>query len=258
MFDIFRYYRCEPDARRVDWVVERRVGSKHTLHTIVPSGFSSYVRILHPAWSAEALNCADENAWAELRAGRRRDAEDPVPVHWADVAAKTKCKTHRLMQWYDIGPATIREPGTEGIDPPFEGELTADTVEALFKLLIEFSGANQEVLCGFWEGAATFDAPLATARFENWAGDQSYIVLNATLAGVRDGWLAAIEHCRLGTLGWAPNAVWPTTREWYLAVDYHLYSTYIGGPARLIDSICEEADFETYEALPGDRVFGSQ
>lgn len=261
MFDIFRYYRFEIDARRVDWVVERRIGPKHTLHTIVPAGFSSYVRILHPAWSAESLDRADENAWAELRAGWR-EAEDLVPVRWADVAAKTKCETHRLMQWSDIGPPTIREPGTAGFDPPLEGELTADMVEALFELLTEFSGENQEVLCGFWEGSTPFDTSHARVRFESFTGDQSYVVFNTTLAGVRYGWLAAIEYSRcnhgIGTDGLAPNAVWPTSREWYVAVDFNLRSTYVGGPARLIDSICEEVDLETYEVLPGDRVFGSQ
>jgi len=55
--------------------------------------------------------------------------------------------------------------------------------------------------------------------------------------------------------GLAPYMVWATTQDWYLAVEYNLHSTYIGGPTTLIDSIINAGNFETYEALSGDNFF---
>lgn len=257
MDEFFRYYNLEPDAKRADWVVERRVGPKNTLHSIVPTGFASYARILHPAWSAESLDPGDEKAWSELRAGWR-EAEELSPVRWDDTAVTSGSEVNRLMQWHDICPPSVREPGTAGVDPPLEGELTPEIVESLFEVLAMHSGESQEVLCAFWEGYGCFYTSRAKAKFASYAGDQTYIIFNTTLAGVRDGWLAALEYSSrnhgIGTNGWAPNAVWPTTREWYLATDCNLRSTYIGGPASLIDSICTAVDLETYEAQAGDRI----
>lgn len=257
MEEFFRYYNLEPDTKRADWVVERRVGPRNTLHSVVPTGFASYARILHPAWSAESLDRGDEKAWNELRAGWR-EAEDLAPVRWDDTAAENSRHAHRLMQWSDICSPGVRKPGMAGTDPPLEGELTPEIVEKLFDVLATYSDEYQEVLCGFWEGYGRFYTSRAKARFKNYAGDQSYIIFNSTLAGVRDGWLAALEYSYrnhgIGTNGLAPNAVWPTTREWYLAVDYNLRSTYLGGPASLIDSVCAAANLEAYVALPGDKI----
>ena len=60
MDNFFEFYDIEPDAKHAAWVVERCIGPKHTLHTIVPSGFASYVRICHPGWSFDALDPNDD------------------------------------------------------------------------------------------------------------------------------------------------------------------------------------------------------
>lgn len=258
MDEIFRYYNLEPDTRRADWLRERCIGPKHTLHAIIPSGFESYARILHPAWLAGSLDPQDEKAWSELRAGWR-EAEDLKPVRWDTVAADNNRVAHRLMQWHDISTPTTREPGMAGIDPPLEGGLTPEMVESLFEILIAHSGESQEVLCGFWEGCARDFSSRTKVKFKPCVDGETYNLFNTTLAGAQSGWLAAYEYSLrnhgIGTNGLAPNMVWPTTRDWYLAVEYNLHSTYIGGSTRLIDSISNAGDFETYEALPGDKVF---
>ena len=257
MDEFCRYYSLETDAKRADWVVERRTGPKRTLHAVVPAAFASYVRILHPAWSAVSLDPGDEQAWKKLRAGWR-EAEELTPVRWDDTAAKNNRDAHRLMQWHEISSPTVREKGTAGIDPPLEGELTRDMVETLFGALIDYGNEAQEVLCGFWEGFGRYYTSWAKAKFKSYVGDQSYIILDSTLARVRDGWFAALNYSDrkhgIGTNGLAPNAVWRMTREWYLAVDFNLPSSYLGGPESLIESVCKADDLETYLALPGDKI----
>ena len=145
-----------------------------------------------------------------------------------------------------------------GIDPPLEGELTQEMVESLFGLLADYGDENQEVLCGFWKGFGQYAIAQAEAEFDSYAGDQGYAIFNTTVSRVRDGWLAAIEYSlsnhSIGTSGLAPNAVWPTTHEWYLSVDFNLRSTYLGGPASLVEGVRKAANLETYEALPGDSI----
>lgn len=147
MDNFFEFYDIEPNATGAAWVVERCIGPKHTLHTIVPSGFASYVRICHPGWSFDALDPNDEEAWAALRAGWV-DMEKLTPVRWDDVEIANNRRPHRLMQFFQTIPFSTQEPGTAGINGPLEGELTVDMMESLFAILAEIGGPHQEVFCG--------------------------------------------------------------------------------------------------------------
>lgn len=256
--DFSLFYDVKTDVKPSSWIVDRCIGPKHTLHTVIPSGFSSYVRICHPGWSVDSLDPNDEKSWSELRAGWV-DPKKLTPVRWYDTAVKNNRIAHRLMQWFEICSPTVREPGMAGIDPPLEGELTKEIVTSLFETLIDYSGANQEVLCGFWEGYGIFDSYKVAAKFESYVGQQNYLLFSSTLSKVRDGWLAAHEYVThrhsIETVGLAPNAVWPATCDWYLSVPYNRQSSYFGGPVDLVHSICNMRDLETYEALPGDDIF---
>jgi hypothetical protein len=254
-----QFYNVEPDAKRLAWVVERCIGPKHTLHTILPSGFAGYTRICHPGWSVSSLEPDDEKAWAALSAGWP-EAENLAPVRWHDVAVANNHTPHRLMQWFQICSPTSRVPGMAGVDSPFEGDMTKEMVGSLYEILTDHSGANQEVLCGFWEGFNRTDYR-AKAKFESYPGQQNYLLFNSTLSKVRDGWLAALEHVyrhyhhSMETVGLAPSAVWPTTGDWYLTVPYNRPSSYFGGSADLVSRICRAGDLETYKALPGDDIW---
>jgi len=257
MNEISQYYNVESNATRAAWLVGRCTGSKWTLHSIVPEGFASYVRILHPAWSAKSLDPNDEKAWRQLRSGWR-EAEDLKPIRWDETAAKNNHVTHRAMQWFDICSRTVREPGMAGVDPPLEGTITPKMVEGLFEILIGHSGESQEILCGFWEGCTQDFSSQTKAQFRRNVGI-TYNLFNTTLAGARDSWLAANEYSSknhgIGTNGLIPNIIWPTTQDWHLTVDFNLFSTNIGGSTYLIDSIRDADDLETYEALAGDNIF---
>ena len=258
MKEFLKYFEPEPRAEVADWVHERCTGVPWTLNSIVPTGFARYVRILHPAWAADALDPADEDAWKKLRAGWR-DAEELRPVKWRDVARQRGRTLERAAQWYDVDPSTQREGGTAGIDPPYEGELTREIVNSTFSILANFGGAQKEVVCGFWEG---FNLPhlqrRRSAALTSLCRGVGYVLFRSTLAAVKAGWLAAIEYSvrkhGAGTGGFTPNLMWPTTRAWYMAVDFNLRSTYVGGPEDLILSMEHAAELETVQAMPGDEV----
>lgn len=258
MNDFSKFYDVEPDATRAAWVVEQCIGPKQTLHTVMPSGYASYVRICHPGWSVDALDPNDEKGWAAVRAGWV-DPEKLTPVRWDDVAIANNRRPHRLMHWFQTCSPIARVPGMAGIDPPFEGELTIEMMESLFAILADIGGLNQEVLCGIWEGYNLPIYPQATAKFESYTGQQSYLLFSSTLSRLRDGWFAAYEHAvhrhSIEMAGLVPNAIWPTTCDWYLASPYNLPSSYIGGSIDLINQIRLSVDLETYQALPGDNLY---
>lgn len=254
----FQYYNAETNAERASWVVDRCIGPQHTLHTIVPSGFSSYVRILHPGLSVNALAPDDEKRWSDYHAGWQ-DWKDVTPVRWTDTAIENNRVPHRLMQWFDACPSQPIDPSVARINPPFEGELTKEIVKRLFEVLIDYSGADQGCICGFWEGSRVFDAYNLEAKFESYSGQQNYLLFNSTLAGILECWLAAHEfmssHHMIETAGWAPNAVWPTSCEWYLAIPYQHPSSYFGGSVNIACAIRDAEGIESYEALPGDNIW---
>lgn len=260
MENFSQFFDAEPDAKRSVWVVDRCTGPKHTLNTIVPSGFKSYLRICHPGWLTEALNPDDEEAWSALRAGRI-DTNKMTPVRWRDVATANNHACHRLMQWYQICPYHARNPGPGGIDPPLDGMLTKEIVERLFELFTDYGRTDQEVLCGFWEGYNRPDLYQSKAKFESFYGQQNYLLFHTTLSKARSGWLAAYDHASnylgFGADGLTPNAIWPSSCDWYLAVPYFQQSSYIGGPAELIQSISDSTTLETYEAFPGDDIWNN-
>jgi hypothetical protein len=258
MENFYRFYSAEENAERSDWVVERCIGPKHTLHTIVPSGFASYVRICHPGWIVKPLDPDDDKGRTELQAGWI-NLKNLTPVRWDDTAEKNDRIAHRLMQWPEICSPTPQKHCSSDVNPPLDGELTPDMVESLFEFLIDHSDSNQEVICGFWEGYCRSDTYSAKAKFESFAGQQNYLLFSSTLSKVREGWLDAHENVSsrhtIETVGLAPNALWSTTRDWYLAIPYNLQSSYFGGPADLVRCICSSGGLETYEALPDDDIY---
>jgi hypothetical protein len=251
--DLF-LYKPEFDTRRAMWAVERctRSGAE-TLQTVVPSGFTSYVRLCQPGWFWPAIDPGDNKTWADLAAGLV-DHKKSTPVRWCDTAEKNGHIVHRLMQWHAITPP-IPKPGDAGISAPLEGDITVEMVEILFDVLIRHSGEDQECICAFWEGHGTHDhfKRARNTRVEG-IGQQSYFLFNASLAAVRDQWWVALKH-RWETGGLAPNALWPESQDWYYAVPFERSSSYFGGPAGLVTDIREAPGLETYEAFLDDNIW---
>jgi hypothetical protein len=131
-------------------------------------------------------------------------------------------------------------------------------MESLFSILAAHSGANHEVLCGFWEGYNLSNYHQARAKFESYTGQQNYLLFNSTLSSVRDSWLAAykyaVSHHSIELAGLVPNAIWPITCDWYLASPYNRPSSYVGGSTALTNQIRHSGKLETYKALPGDHL----
>ena len=161
---------------------------------------------------------------------------------------------HRLMHWRSIAPTSIDvRSGSSGFSAPYEGELTIEIVETLFDIFIRHHGEDQECVCAFWEGYGIFDRVPARIRIEG-LGQQGHFLFHASLAAIRDQWRLVLQHAREPS-GLTPQAVWPTSRDWYYAVPFEMHSSFFGGPAHLAAEIQSETRLESFEALPGDNIW---
>lgn len=248
-------YRPETDSSRAAWAAERiSPFRERTLQTIVPSGFEQYVRLCQPAWRWPPVDPHDVQALADIRSGHY-GLEHATPVRWRDAAAESGKPIHRLMQWHDIAPPPMTD-NEGGISTPIEYEITPDMVSALFKLLMDYSGPDQECLCAFWDGYAGLPElhEAGAARFSG-IGQQTYLLFHASLSTVAKLWSEALEDNRMSE-GRAPNAIWPSNQAWYYSVPIGPMTSYLGGPAELVETVRGCAELETYEAFISDKIWG--
>lgn len=245
-------YEAERDVSRAEWVIARCVGPPHTLHSVVPTGFAAYVRLLQPGWNwQEVVRTEAERGKVDDYDDRRRS----TPVRWRDVARQGGKIIHREMQWWSIAPHSMIDTrsGRGGFSPPYDGEITLGMAESLFDVLVRQSGEDEECICAFWEGFGILNDVPDRIRVQG-IGQQHHVLFHGSLGAVRDQWCLVMRHAR-EPRGLTPQAVWPVSRDWYLAVPFDLNSSYFAGSLDMAAEMQSEDSLETIEALPGDSLW---
>jgi hypothetical protein len=122
--------RCLP----ADWVVEGVGAFASGVKGLLPSGFESYARILHPAWPSGAA---------------AQEGSTPQPVPWRVVAAAAGAEMHRRVQFESLVGAGRGERREYA---PDEGELPMTTLTALCAVLRTYTGTPEHCWFCLWEG----------------------------------------------------------------------------------------------------------
>ncbi len=180
--------------------------------SVVPAGYESYCRILHPA---------------EGDHGRR--------VPWATIATWAGRVYHPAMQFEAI--ATPR-PNFGAAPAPWDGgmpgNLPVDYVTRLADLLKPFTQHPDPMWYLVWEGYGERARQLAERP------QRRYVVYRGDLGDLKHFYGLA-RH---------PADYWfPQDQAWCVASDVDLYWTYVGGAQRCIEAILSCADLE---AVPVD------
>lgn len=216
-----------------------------TLATLLPRGFASYARILHPAWRV----VPDESRSGVLLGGGIR----AVPVAWADVARRQGVEVGRRSRWSDIcGPMVGIERSVSDMQgwtyPPDEGVMVERrSLVSLFDLLEEQSGDETGCNCGFWTG---YDVrrPMQGMQFRS--AYETYWLYRITLGSLARWWTNRDEG--LGLTGDTPDMFWPDDEGWFVAVPFDGRATYVGGCQGLIDAIVVARDLEAFQVELSD------
>ena len=241
---------CTPerDAARAEWVRRNCSGPLFTLHRSIPRGFERYARILHPWWRLAAATTEQELAF---RRGGWVEPSHLTPVRWQDQADKVGAQLTATSLWNDFASSDVPDldeldafvvNGNGGIIPPDEGELSRDIVEAIFTAVSAFSGEACECICAFWEGfpdVSAIDAPVIDGMAQG-----EHKLFSATLAEVLNAWHSELDP---NSLAVTPQAIWPLSRDWFLAVPFEQTNSFFGGSAEFVGELLSSDALEALD-----------
>lgn len=243
------------NTAQAEWVVGRlREGSEVGIESIVPRGFESYARILHPAWN-----------------GR-------LPVRWREVAALTGRVIRPLVDFADIARSADGKVAWTGRYP--KSSLSHDDVTALIDIAGKATATPDRCWFCLWDGygwlyesedllspAAIIKGVVRWARREQ-EQLRSPLMPPDTLGYPRvhaplgrtyllyQGPISTAAAFFIESWLWqqTPNLWWPADRKWCVATEIDLYSTYIGGSQQLIAAVLNDQRLEALPARAGDPL----
>lgn len=159
------------------------------------------------------MSCDPGSGWRRLR--------------WSELAARLQIK-FPLKVWpsytwfpYRSWPASIQ--------PPCEGSLDRESLQAVVRVLSNHSAGGADVTCHFLHVPTLWTEPK----------DAGYVV--GSLSG------APMFGATEDLPGFSPSNMWPGDRSWFVYTDYDLCGTKVSGSAALIAALRAEPDLETLD-----------
>jgi len=188
---------------------------------LIPEGFARYVRLLHPAHDYQGK-----------------------PVRWAEVAAWSGQRVYPRMS-FDIFSISIPRQGYGKGSPPWKepprrGSLEQADATAIAEFLAAFTTTPNRCFFAVWEGYGHLSPGRIAGLTQSGEGGANTSppreVLEASrLEGVGRryilymGPLSCVTSFFAGVWLDSPNLWWPEDRQWFVATDIDLDSTYVGG-----------------------------
>jgi len=215
------------------WIAPRlRHFDSHTTTSVVPGGFESYARLLHP--------------------GTRRDATGgPPEVRWAEVSAWSGVPMSKDVQFHQIAFPRSEQP----TPPPWDGEpacgtLTLGDATTLVGILKRHTSTPSRCWFGVWDGYGGWESR-DTGGPPRPGGEmpkvelpgRSYLLYQGPIEGA-----LALSAPSFQT----PNLWWPSDRSWCVASEIDLDWTYVGGATALIQDLLHDRSLEAVPVEPND------
>jgi hypothetical protein len=205
------------DVQPAEWVVLGLRGFAESVLSLVPVGFSAYVRVFHPAY----------------RQATKDGRPVVVPVSWSEIAAVNAKDAHPGMQ---LGALTDSYDSSHPSQPglfdhaPDVGSLPDELVAPLATLLANHTTTPDRCWFAVWSGFGGLASEVRQAP-EFSAPHREYHLLSGPVDAL------LVEPLR----DQSPNLWWPDDRAWCAATEIDLDSTYIG---------CDDACRDQLLALP--------
>jgi len=247
------------DVSVADWIAERLRGPLGTVGSVVPRGFATYSRVLHPV---------------ELGDGR-------PPLTWAQVCQLTGRIAHALMQWSAVttptaGAKVATAPSARWEDGDVQvGRLASSALSALIDVLAPATGA-QDCFHALWEGWGWVDgsgvkvlssnddgrverapAPEPGVSDAVWAlprlrlPHRDYLLFRGPLrAALHMGWHGSPS----GFEPQSPSLLWPANHSWCVSTEIDFDSTLVGGSEDLINAILTAPGLDAWPVEPDDDL----
>lgn len=218
-------------ALPVDWLIGK-LDWGDTLRSWIPTGFESYVRILHPAYErvrGEGIEVAQRVIpWSTLSewSGRPLDAT-----------------SHVLDLLFDADGNEWSEHGQRG-HVPLQGQLDSSLLAELLLHLSKRTTSPDEIWMLIWTGFGgptdTVGLPIEISEQLLRSGREYVLRRGSIVSSPEEHGDSIFEH--------APSFWWPDDRAWFVSSDIDSSSTYVGGSRELIEQILSDLIFESFRA----------
>ena len=198
------------------WITDAIHPFEYDVASLVPPVFEGYARVFHPAHQVHL-------------------PETHYAVSWKAVAEANNRIAHPAMEWGSlVGSWDL--PRQLGLwdDPPDTGRLPVPTTEQLSRVLKQYSRTDT-VMYALWNGYGGTE--IANAEIIELPQRPMYVITGS----IDD----ATEP--FGIPGRTANSWWASDRQWYVATDIDLMTTYVGASAQCIRAIL---DSDALEAMP--------
>jgi hypothetical protein len=221
--------RRATDAGPADWIVSGLRGFAASVLSLVPEGFSAYVRVFHPAYRAAGVG------W--------------TPVRWHEIAAANGKRAHAGMQLCALTGSHhfMNHPQPGVFDrPPRDGSLPPELAAHLATALAAHTATPDRCWFAVWNGfGGTPSHVRAAPTFR--VPHREYHLLEGPVPAAAESFLEA-PAMQL------PNLWWPDDRAWCVASEIDLNTTYIGCDQATSDEIFALRDVEALAIDPATGV----
>jgi hypothetical protein len=212
-------FRYERDIAPAAWIKDRLHPFATDVGAVVPEGFESYGRVLHPAY---------------------RDGE---PVTWRRIAEANGRTIHPRVQFGGIA-GSWRSSGNPDLwtRPPRPGTLPLETATALVGLLRRNTATPERCWFAVWVGWGSLEGADTLPRLVT--DQREYYLASGPLESVLRGVYAEPTRYQ------SPSMWWPDDRAWFVSTEVDLAYTYIGGTRACISGVLAHPAVEaTYAHL---------
>jgi hypothetical protein len=216
------------DAHAADWVVEGLRGFGESVLSLVPAGFSAYLRVFHPAYRAAG--------------------SDRAAVTWAEIASANGLRMHAGVQLGSItGSERFEWEGQPGVfdEPPETGRLPAELLDPLTSVLARHTRTPDACYFAVWDGEGWLPPEVRSAPTFS-APHRTYHLLTGPVGAV--GELA--DESQPLRAPWSPNLWWPQDHAWFVATEVDLKTTYIGAHPSCVEQLMSLPGVEAATVSP--------
>jgi hypothetical protein len=194
--------------------------------SVVPLGFETYSRILHPAFGPPP---------------------DRPPIRWVEIGERLLHTVGPETQWESL-EELVKEAGSRSLwhEEPWMGRCPPEVLVPLSEHLQRYTETSSAIYYAMWVGFADVQSVIRKApRFELPA--REYALLTGPIAALP----SIIEST--SPYECSPSLAWPEDRAWCLATEVDFRWTYVGAAEECIQSLEADRRLEAIRTEPQHR-----
>jgi hypothetical protein len=219
------------DATPADWLVGALRTFGASVLSLVPAGFSAYIRIFHPAY--------------------RNEGDALRPVLWRKIAEANAAHAHAGMQLCALTGSCHSETGE--VQPgvydhaPREGSLPTEVAGPLVRVLARHTMTPERCWFAIWNGFGAMPDDVRQAPTFHLPARDYHLLTGPVVA-------AADEDLIDAPWGQSANLWWPDDGAWCVATEIDLKTTYVGCDETCREDILAQSELEALPINPATGI----